>query len=1486
MVRKQIAIAASGDDYERYRYSTTDGGGYPPGTAGGTGTGTYLRPRKSYFSGATGPNSSYWYTQCCFVRFNTADLIPRDAIIRGVKLRMVLSSAGMADTGRNLNFEWYDWVGTPTDSDFAETVGVTAGQVPLDGYQILYLGGNGPNNIVMDFDMANGDFWVNRTGYTGIRFGIDGDQPTGENVIYFFAYDDTTYPEPQLLIDYELTLDHQFDAAPDGQDITPGISGGVSRYYDTVMADASSYWPLGEPSGFALDETFASDGTVTGGTRRVQGLVKNDQGDGAYYTTRASGGVDFGNIYNFSGTNSFTIEVWHKPHVVDASGSVVYAKSSDSPNYDGYYLEYWNGGVHFLRYDSTSHTADTCLYSTAPVVDRTYHWVVTYDGSTIRLYQNGRLVATQASTKSMGSPTASLKLNQWSSGGSACDGTSDSFAIYNGMVLTADEIWEHYRQGVDHDSDPPDEVLYDVSAPTYSNTHTFDGHNAMIITGASGHYRYVRWNRLNGLLRLYARVYVWVPSGTLDDNIALCEFDDTSVSPACFLFIDTAGKPRIANSSQTTFTGAGSVAITRGQWVRIEAEIFPSTTNGIVTLRLYNDPNAPVDSFDEEITADIGNCGASIGNAGIGQCTTAFPSGGISVWVARFTLSTEGWIGPLQKDFALTPLLDTFNRGDGVIGGSTMSTSQDVWRLLQGDGSQATTMTITSNQLESNGSGDAWTTDSYGPDCEVWATVVNLPGTGDYSQLFLRGTNVNSSDVAGYSLYLGDDGTLQIRCTNPFNIIDATGAGVVASGDRVGFRAEGDVLTAWVDDGSGCKCVLRTTDATLSQAGPLGVSMDDTHGAHYWEDFGGGTINAFPLSQDFGITGADSFDRADSTDMGNNWATVSKGSFQNTGFKIASNTATPEFYDSDEAEIWDAFKVSDDQYAQAKVTISGTATDAGPGLIVRGNGDGTMYRLCVSKAGSNNVSLSKFLATSTWYLIGRLTTTWNDGDVLRLEVVGNRLRVYQNGVQLGSDYIDDSIKSGQPGIASSSTYTSGYVDDFECGAVAARDYFTGPEQDPITDYWTTPATAGGAQLYRSAGRMGGRGEAAYYDVFQFGPDAEAAITIPLVASITERPIIMSALLQGAGGADVTQSAYNFIIKRSATLGWQYGISRNNDGSATYLWVDEPLYYSVESGDSFGGRVQGNVLSFYFKKKGWSDWVLIHTYDDSTAPAPTTQIAVSNKTSGNTASSGQVGTTASFSVAKDDLILLAVNEYVSSGSANAPAPAITDSFGIGLEWSLVSSLDIDTSGTDRSTLYLFQARATSAATGTVTITFDGGYPVSRICWVVDVAAYTTAMQGGSGRVQVVNGTPGTTESSASVNLATFSGSDNVAYGAFGVEETGAVTFAGAGGFSVLGQANGAGSGFSVGVATVTHTAGDNDPQVSWSGGTPYFHNGGIGVELQVVGRRIESAGYVSVYNEWHDIWVDDFWAATIASEVAAALGLPPIGIWTFISRGDG
>jgi hypothetical protein len=128
-----------------------------------------------------------------------------------------------------------------------------------------------------------------------------------------------------------------------------------------------------------------------------------------------------------------------------------------------------------------------------------------------------------------------------------------------------------------------------------------------------------------------------------------------------------------------------------------------------------------------------------------------------------------------------------------------------------------------------------------------------------------------------------------------------------------------------------------------------------------------------------------------------------------------------------------------DQFAQVTIDAIGASNQSFTGPAVRCNAGGNRYQVYLS---TGSIYVDK-VVSSIQTTLDSVTTGFSPsaGDVLRIEVVSNVLRILLNGSPItnlgdGSGYITDgasSIASGKPGVCAyghSTIHT--YADDFSC----------------------------------------------------------------------------------------------------------------------------------------------------------------------------------------------------------------------------------------------------------------------------------------------------------------------------------------------------------------------------------------------------------------------------------------------------------------------
>jgi chitodextrinase/lysophospholipase L1-like esterase len=223
---------------------------------------------------------------------------------------------------------------------------------------------------------------------------------------------------------------------------------------------------------------------------------------------------------------------------------------------------------------------------------------------------------------------------------------------------------------------------------------------------------------------------------------------------------------------------------------------------------------------------------------------------------------------------------------------------------------------------------------------------------------------------------------------------------------------------------------LKTT-TTATSATITGLSGTTTYAATVKAKDDAGNVSAAstPLSVTTQTLVSDNFNRADSTDLGSVWT-------PNALYKIAGNKLTRAATSTTISIANAATQMSTANHKASVVINRGTAATSG--LVVRRLDDSNFYAVRVNQT-LNNILLYKVIGGTTTSLSG-LDNQWTDGSTLSLEVIGNNLKAYINGVQVlsvtnASDAALASAKGvGIRGDAAGATLPT--YDDFTAEAFA------------------------------------------------------------------------------------------------------------------------------------------------------------------------------------------------------------------------------------------------------------------------------------------------------------------------------------------------------------------------------------------------------------------------------------------------------------------
>ena len=228
----------------------------------------------------------------------------------------------------------------------------------------------------------------------------------------------------------------------------PLITG--SGYKQQILQDnPNGYWRLGESSGTTATDssTAAHNGSysTTGVTLNQTGTLPADPDTAASF----SGASSYASIpaaSNFSG--AFTIEAWIKSSAIQSDKGIAGKwRSAGEASPGGAMLWINQSGNYALV---VTNTAGNYLNSTSNPVPGSWEYIVgSYDGSTLRLYQNGLLIASKAFTGSLGSPTIPFEIGRYAGANTTnFNGTIDEVATYP-AALSSTRILAHYKKGRD-----------------------------------------------------------------------------------------------------------------------------------------------------------------------------------------------------------------------------------------------------------------------------------------------------------------------------------------------------------------------------------------------------------------------------------------------------------------------------------------------------------------------------------------------------------------------------------------------------------------------------------------------------------------------------------------------------------------------------------------------------------------------------------------------------------------------------------------------------------------------------------------------------------------------------------------------------------------------------------------------------------------------------------------------------------------------------
>jgi hypothetical protein len=240
------------------------------------------------------------------------------------------------------------------------------------------------------------------------------------------------------------------DGAQQGYSVTvQKVTTVASGYQGLVLASGPvSYWPLNETNGTtAFDIASGLNPMTYGGTLTLnQTGLRADGNPSVLFFAAAADPDNTRAAYNASlNPNQFTVECWVKPTNITVQ-YLVSIQDRTGGGRTGYAIWKNNGGPGFGMQWGTGPTTTGSINSpNAAIPDIAYHVVATYDGATMRLYENGILVNSQSVAVYQPASAAQPGFTVGSRNGiSSAPSCIQDVALYT-RALTQDEITTHYQ---------------------------------------------------------------------------------------------------------------------------------------------------------------------------------------------------------------------------------------------------------------------------------------------------------------------------------------------------------------------------------------------------------------------------------------------------------------------------------------------------------------------------------------------------------------------------------------------------------------------------------------------------------------------------------------------------------------------------------------------------------------------------------------------------------------------------------------------------------------------------------------------------------------------------------------------------------------------------------------------------------------------------------------------------------------------------------
>ncbi len=231
---------------------------------------------------------------------------------------------------------------------------------------------------------------------------------------------------------------------------------GTVGYAQTVLADGPiGYWRLDEPLGATVAKDSSghgNDGTYVGGVAlQAKGAIAGDSDTAATFDG-ATGWVDVGAAFPFTGTVACSFEVWAMTTADDDYRSMLSRDDNATGPSVGYLMYIEPSSNPYYNFERVTAGQKSIAEGTVTqVVPNTWqHVVATFDGTKVVLYVNGVVGDTESNTFSVQASTHDFVIGAEEGGQTAWwEGPLDEVAVYD-YALTQTQVQHHYAVGTGH----------------------------------------------------------------------------------------------------------------------------------------------------------------------------------------------------------------------------------------------------------------------------------------------------------------------------------------------------------------------------------------------------------------------------------------------------------------------------------------------------------------------------------------------------------------------------------------------------------------------------------------------------------------------------------------------------------------------------------------------------------------------------------------------------------------------------------------------------------------------------------------------------------------------------------------------------------------------------------------------------------------------------------------------------------------------------